>query len=50
MKQSIRTASNAIDYAKFYCLWQVTAILVYDLAGNVIKHASQVVENSKRLA
>jgi hypothetical protein len=26
MKRSIRAASNAIDYAKFYSLWHVTAI------------------------
>jgi len=26
MKRSIRAASNAIDYAKFYSLWRVTAI------------------------
>ena len=49
MKRSIRAASNAIDYAKFYSLWHVTAIRVYDLAGNVIKHASQGAEDSKRL-
>ena len=42
MKRSIRAASNATDYAKFYNLWLVTAIRVYDLAGNVIKHANQV--------
>ena len=39
MKRSLRAASNAIDYAKFYSLWRVTAIRVCDLACNVIKHA-----------
>jgi len=38
-----------IDYAKFCSLWHVTAVRVYDSAGNVIKHASQVAEYSKRL-
>ena len=52
MKQSTRAASNAIDYAKFYSLSHDTVIDVYNLAGNVIKHASQVASwiNSKRLA
>jgi hypothetical protein len=49
MKRSIRAASNATDYAKFYSLSHDAVIRVYDLAGNVIKHASQVAEDSKRL-
>ena len=49
MKRSIRATSNAIDDAKFYSLWHVTAILVYDLAGNVIRHARQAADDGKRL-
>jgi hypothetical protein len=52
MKRLTRAVSNAIDYAKFYSLSHDTVIDVYNLAGNVIKHASQVASwiNSKRLA
>jgi hypothetical protein len=44
-----RCDHDAIDYAKFYCQWRVIAILVYDLAGNIVKRVSQVAEDTKRL-
>jgi hypothetical protein len=49
MHRSIRVVSNEIDTRSCYSSWHVTAIRVYDLPGNVIKHARQAAEDSKRL-